>query len=346
MTPILAAPTATQGQAGAWAKKHGATGEFVGLAKLYWQLAPPRGGVDPAVGYAQSFHETGGGRFGGVLDATYHNPCGLKTTGGGGNEERTAHTRFPSWREGVTAHLDHLALYAGAPGYPRQGSPDPRHFPSLKGTAKTVEALGGKWAPSPTYGQRVAQLARDIGGTPMVKTVHEPRTDVDCRGLVQDHGPHTPVRVVLHDTESYDRVGVSDIRGIAEFFQRQGLGYGSHLVIDLEGKTGRLVDDDRIGWHVGGANTGSLGIEQIGFGRFRRADWAKRPAQLEKVARWLAWWSKRWGIPLTLATGRGVCTHAMMSALHPESGGHTDPGFGYPLADVIARARVLKKTGW
>ena len=180
----------------------------------------------------------------------------------------------------------------------------------------------------------------------MAKPPHEPRIDYDGRSLVLEHGWHHPVRVVLHDTESYDRVGISDIQGIAEFFKRQGLGYGSHLVIDREGKTGRLVDDDRIGWHVGGANTGSLGIEQIGFGRFRRADWRKRPLQLEKVARWLAWWNTRWKIPLVISTDKGICTHAMMSALHPESGGHTDPGLGYDLIGVVKRARELKRAGW
>lgn len=164
-TSILGKSSATIGQAKEWAKSKNAPQEFVNLADLYWELAPTRGGVDPAVAYVQFGHETGylyrDGRSAAGIDASYHNPCGLKITAGGGDTQASAHKRFKDWREGVTAHLDHLALYAGAAGYPKKGTPDPRHFPYLHGTAKTLEALGGKWAPSPDYGRRLAdELAK------------------------------------------------------------------------------------------------------------------------------------------------------------------------------------------
>jgi len=114
-------------------------------------LAPPRG-VRPEVAYAQSAKETGYGHFGGVIDATFRNPCGLKTTAGGSDSDPAAHQHFATWRQGVTACIDHLALYAGAPGYPRAMTPDPRHFASVYNTARTVERLGGAWAPAPDYG--------------------------------------------------------------------------------------------------------------------------------------------------------------------------------------------------
>jgi hypothetical protein len=63
----------------------------------------------------------------------------------------------------VTAHLDHLALYAGARGYPKRRTPDPRHFAFLHGRARTVQALGGAWAPSRTYGREIVRMAREIG---------------------------------------------------------------------------------------------------------------------------------------------------------------------------------------
>jgi N-acetylmuramoyl-L-alanine amidase len=109
------------------------------------------------VAYAQSALETGFGNFGGVINASFRNSCGLKTTQGGGNDDPNAHQRFPSWYTGVIACIDHLALYAGAPGYPKASTPDPRHFPSVYGTAPTVERLGGRWAPSPTYGTRIVR---------------------------------------------------------------------------------------------------------------------------------------------------------------------------------------------
>ncbi|HOB44343.1 MAG TPA: N-acetylmuramoyl-L-alanine amidase, partial [Bacillota bacterium] len=157
VTAILHTPRATQRQAKEWAKSKGATDTFISLADLYWSIAPSVG-VDPAVAYAQSAKETGYGKFGGVIDETYRNPCGLKTSEGGGNYDPRAHQRFASWEDGVSAHIDHLALYAGAEGYPKQGTLDPRHFPYLRGTAKTVEQLGGKWAPSATYGEDIVRL--------------------------------------------------------------------------------------------------------------------------------------------------------------------------------------------
>jgi N-acetylmuramoyl-L-alanine amidase len=109
------------------------------------------------VAYAQSAKETGYGNFGGVIDPSFRNPCGLKTTAGGSDSDPDAHQRFTTWRQGITACIDHLALYAGAPGYPRPSTPDPRHFPSIRGTARTVERLGAAWAPAPDYGLSIVR---------------------------------------------------------------------------------------------------------------------------------------------------------------------------------------------
>ncbi|WCR29705.1 N-acetylmuramoyl-L-alanine amidase [Paenibacillus thiaminolyticus] len=165
-TNILGPASATLAQAREWARSKNAPAEFVELADLYWELAPARGGVDPAIAYVQFGHETGylyrDGRSAAGIDASYKNPCGLKITAGGGDYQATAHKRFSSWREGITAHLDHLALYAGVVGYPRAGTPDPRHFAYLFGTAQTVESLGGKWAPSASYGQKLVQYLKEV----------------------------------------------------------------------------------------------------------------------------------------------------------------------------------------
>jgi N-acetylmuramoyl-L-alanine amidase len=142
---------------------NGATRRFESLAPLYWRLAPPRG-IRPEVAYAQAAKETGFGRFRGVLDSSFHNPCGLKTRIGGGNYDPRAHQRFASWREGVVAHLDHLALYAGARGYPRARTPDPRQFAFLRGRAHSVQMLGRAWAPAPNYGASLARLVAALEG--------------------------------------------------------------------------------------------------------------------------------------------------------------------------------------
>lgn len=160
-TNILAAPSATVEQAKNWAKRRGATGVFISLADIYWRIAP-QAGVDPTVAYVQSAKETNFGKFTGVLDEGFHNPCGMKNSSGGGDYDKNAHRVFSSWDEGVQAHVDHLALYAGAPGYPKQSTPDPRHFPYLKGRAATVEALGGKWTGSSSYGTDIIKMMNEL----------------------------------------------------------------------------------------------------------------------------------------------------------------------------------------
>ncbi|MGN0144886.1 MAG: N-acetylmuramoyl-L-alanine amidase [Clostridium sp.] len=159
---IISDTKVTVEQAKKWAKSKGATETFINLAELYFKYAKTCGNVNPGVAYVQAAKETGYGKFGGVLDESYHNPCGLKTSSGGGDKDPNAHQRFNSWDEGVQAHLDHLALYAGAAGYPKSNTYDPRHFVTIKGNAPTVNSLGGKWAPSSTYGEEINTLYRNL----------------------------------------------------------------------------------------------------------------------------------------------------------------------------------------
>ena len=159
---IISDTKVTVDDAKKWAKSKGATETFINLAELYFKYAEKCGNVNPGIAYVQAAKETGYGKFGGVLDETYHNPCGLKTSSGGDDSDPNAHQRFNSWDEGVQAHLDHLALYAGADGYPRKDTYDPRHFATIKGKAPTVNSLGGRWAPSSTYGEEVNSLYRNL----------------------------------------------------------------------------------------------------------------------------------------------------------------------------------------
>lgn len=155
---IISTTEITVSTAKEWAKSKGATETFINLADLYWKYSSKNGNVNPAVAYVQAAKETGYGKFGGVINESYNNPCGLKTSQGGEDTDPDAHMKFKSWDEGVQAHLDHLALYAGASGYPRSNTYDPRHFASILGKAKTVQALGGNWAPSTSYGSEIKSM--------------------------------------------------------------------------------------------------------------------------------------------------------------------------------------------
>lgn len=151
-TPIIGRTAASQAAARTWASNLSAHERFVDVASVYWTEAP-RLGVRADVAYAQAAKETGFGHFRGVVTPDMHNWCGLKIRNPQG-ATRADHATFPSDTVGVRAHLQHLALYAGMT-IPPANVVDPRHFASIRGTATTVEGLGGRWAPSPTYGVEI-----------------------------------------------------------------------------------------------------------------------------------------------------------------------------------------------
>ena len=166
-TPIVGKATATLAQAKAWAKSKNAPQFFIDMADIYWTLAP-KVGINPVGAYVQSAHETGYWykvKSSAGIDGSYNNPCGIKTTQGGGDYEANAHKKFTTITEGITAHLDHLALYAGVSGYPKANTPDPRHFPYLLGAVKTWEGLSGRWAPSATYGTKLVSMIKELEST-------------------------------------------------------------------------------------------------------------------------------------------------------------------------------------
>lgn len=159
-TPIIGKATTTVKAMQEWAKSKNADSLFVELAQTFYDVSVAYS-IDPAVTYAQSAKETGFMKFGGVLDKSFCNPCGLKTSAGGGNYDKNAHTRFKDWKQGITAQVQHLGIYAGEI-YKEDDVVDPRHFPEIRGTAPTVEKLGGKWAPSKTYGSEIVAMMKQF----------------------------------------------------------------------------------------------------------------------------------------------------------------------------------------
>lgn len=201
---IISQPRTTVAQMKAWASGRGAHPEFINQAETFYNISV-KYGIDPAVTYAQSAKETNYFNFGGVLDISYNNPCGLKTTEGGGNYDPSAHQRFSSWEQGITAQVHHLALYAGQSGFPDPNSPDPRHFPSIYGVAPTVQDLGGRWAPSPTYGDEVAQLVQSIMATevadaPVVE--ESPKPDQRLKRIFGSNRVETAIRASQYLSEN------------------------------------------------------------------------------------------------------------------------------------------------
>lgn len=126
-------------------------------------------GVDPVGVVAQSAKETGWGNFGGAVRPEFFNTAGIKIRyqnlfpGVTDGDRPLAHQMFPNWDVGAEAHVQHLRAYAGWPviGY---AIVDPRYQYVVGHKLENFEELGGKWAPSATYGTELVALAKTLWG--------------------------------------------------------------------------------------------------------------------------------------------------------------------------------------
>jgi N-acetylmuramoyl-L-alanine amidase len=165
--------------------------------------------------------------------------------------------------------------------------------------------------------------------------------DQDLRVEISTNSPNQSSRrglkpriIVLHTTEGHNRPGLSDLRGLVSFFGNAANQVSSHIANDAEGNDARIVPDDRKAFTQAAFNSIALSIEQIGF-----ASQTEFPeAQLQNTARWIAHWSRKFGIPIQHSTSQGVCQHVDLGAA---GGGHRDCGPNYPLGRVLAMARSM-----
>ena len=214
---IINKPTATYKQCEEWIKSK-KTANKLALENLpiMWNCAI-KNGIDPVVLIAQSMKETGWYNFGGVVPASFHNPCGLKITKGGGDYEVGAHMRFKSWEDGIMAQSDHLALYAGGPTVPKYSpecashqnadhmdngtTKDPRHFTYLFGKCPTVESLGCNWAPSASYGTDIVKMIKEVQAIKVIEPEpskeqkpEAPKEPVKTQPSKQENSLKEPIR--------------------------------------------------------------------------------------------------------------------------------------------------------
>lgn len=164
---IINTPTASKEQILKWVETKKTNKLAIDLIDTFYDIAVKHG-INPIIVYCQSMKETSYMNFGGVLDNSFKNPCGLKISKGGGNDDPNAHMRFNSWTEGITAQCEHLALYAGAKGYPLAKPIDPRHFPYLLGKCPTVEDLSDNWAGG-NYGLEIIRMCEEVQKIVIIK---------------------------------------------------------------------------------------------------------------------------------------------------------------------------------
>ncbi len=162
----------TSDQLKKWAKNNNATETFINNADIYYVLCHDID-IDVTFAYAQYAYETGFGKYGGVVDESFCNPCGLKINAGGDCKDPNAHQKFQNWKEGIMAHIDHIALYVGLENYPKTDTLDPRHFPYLLGLGATVDSICQSWCPSnPNYGKRIKEMMEEIATININNTIY------------------------------------------------------------------------------------------------------------------------------------------------------------------------------
>jgi len=132
-------------------------------------VASHKYGIDAVGVVAQALKETGWGHYGGAVKPEFYNTCGLKIRhtamfpGVTDGDNPLAHQIFPNWEVGAEAHLQHLRAYAGWALALDTLLVDGRYgYVYGKYRLENFADLGGKWAPSPTYGTELEALARTL----------------------------------------------------------------------------------------------------------------------------------------------------------------------------------------
>lgn len=138
-------------------------------------------GIRGDIAFFQAMLETGRLTYGGEVDASYNNFCGMKAAGD--TETQYTYAKFATVEEGVEAHIQHLYCYASTNPIP-EGRPhvDPRFGDWLRGKSTTWEGLSGIWAvpgydpkeyaslseaqdKHGTYGDIIVRMYASSGGT-------------------------------------------------------------------------------------------------------------------------------------------------------------------------------------
>lgn len=124
------------------------------FAEYYIQEAAMEN-INSDVAFAQMCLETGFLRFGGLVQADFHNYCGL-----GAMDAEHPGERFETEQLGVRAHIQHLQAYATTQEV-QLNNPliDPRYnWVHKTKLVKDIFGLTGTWATDPNYGNKIDEI--------------------------------------------------------------------------------------------------------------------------------------------------------------------------------------------
>ena len=129
--------------------------EFILKFADYYVLEAAMENINSDVAFAQMCLETGFLRFGGLVQADFHNYCGL-----GAMDAEHPGERFETEQLGVRAHIQHLQAYATTEDVPlNQELIDPRYrWVHKTKFADTIFDLAGVWATDKLYGEKIDSI--------------------------------------------------------------------------------------------------------------------------------------------------------------------------------------------
>ena len=138
-------------------------------------------GVRGDVAFAQSLHETGYFKFGGIVLPSQNNYAGIGALNGNATGQAAS---FPDPRTGVRAQIQHLKAYASTEALVNE-CVDPRFSLVARGVAPYVEWLGAAdnpqgrgWAvPGAGYGANIVKLLGQIMAQETPQTPAKPEND-------------------------------------------------------------------------------------------------------------------------------------------------------------------------
>lgn len=209
------------------------------------------------------------------------------------------------------------------------------HFQRLHGLAetgsfnrRTVRALR-PWMPKVKKRYRIGESFRAVahGGIRSLKSIRNP-----------------VVHCMQYDDTSLPDGSAEALGGLTE---SRSYGASPHFGID-DDSIQQYLPLRFVGWHAQGDNVTTYGIELAGYAHWTRKQWLAHEGMLDMCAYVLAKYVEPCGYPLVYCNAgslrdgdRGVTTHADVTKAFRVVGGHTDPGKGFPMDVLLAKARSL-----
>jgi N-acetylmuramoyl-L-alanine amidase-like protein len=146
---------------------------------------------------------------------------------------------------------------------------------------------------------------------------------------------------VFHTTE-----GAMTIESLGNWFANPSAGCSSHHGADQYSANllGAYVYENHKAWTQGNANNWCLSLEMCAYASWSRDTWMSKPTLLNNAADWLRYICGKYGIPYTLLSDsqaqsgnvKGICQHVDFGSM---GSGHHDAGAGFPIDEVIKRAK-------